>query len=50
MRASTISAIAAAIIAVVAAVSLPRPASAGGRENPDGFGLYSPDSRRRLSL
>ncbi len=41
MRASTLSIIGAVIAAVAGIVSTP--ASAGGRENPNGYGLYSPD-------
>ena len=41
MRASTISAIAVAVVAFASLAS--GPATAGGDVNPDGFGLYSPD-------
>ncbi|MBX9588522.1 MAG: hypothetical protein K2X43_04405 [Hyphomonadaceae bacterium] len=44
MRASTISAIAAAIVALAVVAS--GPAAAGRDENPGGFGLYSPDPQR----
>lgn len=45
MRASTILSIAATIF-VLAAIVTAGPATAGDRENPNGYGLYSPDEPR----
>lgn len=45
MRASTVSAAAAMALALGAITA--GPAAAGGRENPDGYGLYSPEDPKR---
>jgi hypothetical protein len=45
MRPRTLAAIAVSILALAGLASVP--AGAGGRENPDGFGFYSPDARHR---
>lgn len=47
MRARTVSAVAVAIIA--GAGLMPEPATAGGRENPNGYGLYSPVDGKRTA-
>lgn len=38
---------AAAVVGLAAWSSVPGPVAAGGLTNPDGYGLYSPEPRRR---